>query len=126
MRHPCYLYFSVGGADVILSTASQVPDITDVMQDGPHSHSPNAYILLENYKIGELEDSEMQNIPEAKFRLVNGIPVHSYKDDNEIDWDKPVVWQVSLHILSSSSFSVYFFFHPFPRRFFFDSFHDIL
>jgi hypothetical protein len=94
----------LGGAEALLDAATRVPDVSNIMVEGPHAHSANAYILLENYKVGEMDDAECTNKPEAKFKLVNGIPLHSYKDDTLIDWSKPIFWQVcTSHILAGGT-----------------------
>ncbi|XP_071957482.1 fatty acid 2-hydroxylase-like [Antedon mediterranea] len=68
----------------------------NVMYNGPHEHSFNAYQLMKDYYCGKLAKTS-RYLPLQKKKDVDKMTVDNTSQQtcsSEIDWSKPVLWQV--------------------------------
>ncbi|XP_002739791.2 fatty acid 2-hydroxylase-like, partial [Saccoglossus kowalevskii] len=78
MKHP-------GGREVLTEHVGK--DVASVMKGATHSHSQNAYKLMEGFCIGQLvkEEDETQE---------KELPPQNEEIESLVDWNKAMVWQV--------------------------------
>ncbi|XP_033114068.1 dihydroceramide fatty acyl 2-hydroxylase FAH2-like isoform X1 [Anneissia japonica] len=92
-----------GGRNYIEQYAGM--QVRGVMSDGPHEHSFNAYQLMNDYCCGTFNKTkasrhltqQQKNIEETSSK-VNGVSHEQQQSksfENLIDWNQPILWQVS-------------------------------